>query len=193
MFKTKHPNIRRFILTIITCGFIFGIILGIYINTADTNILNKMIIDIGTNVSSYKYFVSEFIIGVLFVGIIFILGTSIISTPIIGFIIFYKGTQIGYTCILYIMTYQLKGIIGIIITLIPQVILDVMATYVICSCSLNLSISLLNNCISSKVLSLRSLFNRIINDAFIALTLTLLSAIFKAYILIHLIKLFCSF
>ena len=59
------------------------------------------------------------------------MGFSLIGIPFISFFIFTKGVQIGLSSSLLILTYEWKGILGIILTIIPQILFDLIAYYMI--------------------------------------------------------------
>ena len=101
-----------------------GIIVSNYIDVSDIKSLSSYLTTIDSGVDKYDYFVSQFFSGIVFILFVFLLGTSLIGIPIISFIAFTKGMQIGFSCALFVYTYHLKGIAGIIMTLLPQVAMD---------------------------------------------------------------------
>ena len=116
-----------------------GIILSNYIDVNDIQNLSAYLTTIDSNVNKYDYFISQFFLGILFILFVFLLGTSIAGIPIISFVVFTKGLQIGFSCALFVATYQMKGIVGILLTLLPQVVFDLLATFLISASAIQLS------------------------------------------------------
>ena len=127
-FLKKYHNVYLFIAILVGCGILMGIIVSNYIDVSDIKSLSSYLTTIDSGVDKYDYFVSQFFSGIVFILFVFLLGTSLIGIPIISFIAFTKGMQIGFSCALFVYTYHLKGIAGIIMTLLPQVAMDLIAT-----------------------------------------------------------------
>ena len=138
-FLKKYHNVYLFIAILVGCGILMGIIVSNYIDVSDIKSLSSYLTTIDSGVDKYDYFVSQFFSGIVFILFVFLLGTSLIGIPIISFIAFTKGMQIGFSCALFVYTYHLKGIAGIIMTLLPQVAMDLIATFLISASAIQLS------------------------------------------------------
>ena len=57
----------------------------------------------------YSFFINQFFLGIVLIVVVFLFGTSLAGIPIISFIVFTKGVQIGFSCALFLYTYQFKG------------------------------------------------------------------------------------
>ena len=162
-----------------------GIILSNYIDVNDIQNLSAYLTTIDSNVNKYDYFISQFFLGILFILFVFLLGTSIAGIPIIT-----KGLQIGFSCALFVATYQMKGIVGILLTLLPQVVFDLLATFLISASAIQLSMYIVYSCTNRERLDFRKLFNTVLNDIFICFLIMLVGAYLKSTIVIEFIKLF---
>lgn len=161
-----------------------------YIDVSDTQYLSSFLTTIDSNVSKYDYFVSEFFSGILFILLIFFLGTSIAGIPLISFVAFTKGLQIGFSAALFVVTYHLKGIAGIVMTLFPQVFFDLLATFLISASAIQLSMYLIYATSNREKLDFRKLTNSVLNDILICFIILLISSYLKSTLVIECIKLF---
>ena len=117
-------------------------------------------------------------------------GTSLAGIPIISFIVFTKGVQIGFSCALFLCTYQFKGVLGIILALVPQVLFDVLALYLISASALQCSMYICYSTTNRERLDLKKLMNYLLNDIFICFLLVLAGSYLKATLGIEFIRLF---
>ncbi len=186
----KYKNVYLFILILVVSGFLMGIFLSNYIDMSDTAHLSSYLTTVNEGVDKYAYFVNQFFLGILFVLFVFLLGTSIIGIPIVSFIAFTKGLQIGFSCALFVYTYQLKGIVGIVLTLLPQVIFDLLATFLISACAIQLSMYIIYSCTNREKLDFKKLCNSVLNDIFIAFILILIASYIKSTVVIEFIRIF---
>lgn len=186
----KYKNVYLFILILVASGFLMGIFLSNYIDMSDTAHLSSYLTTVNEGVDQYAYFVNQFFLGILFVLFVFLLGTSIIGIPIVSFIAFTKGLQIGFSCALFVYTYQLKGIVGIILTLLPQVVFDLLATFLISASAIQLSMYIIYSCTNREKLDFKKLCNSVLNDVFISFILILIASYIKSTVVIEFIRLF---
>lgn len=189
-FLKKYHNVYLFIAILVGCGIVMGIILSNFIDVSDIKNLSSYLTTIDQGVNKYDYFVSQFFTGILFILFVFLLGTSLAGIPIISFIAFTKGLQIGFSCALFVVTYQLKGIIGILITLLPQVLFDLVATFLISASAIQLSMYIIYSTTNRERLDFKKLANNILNDIFICFLIILIGSYLKSTIGIEFIRLF---
>ena len=120
----------------------------------------------------------------LLIGVVFFLGLSVAGIPFLTFIMFSKGVQIGFSCMLYIQTYALKGVAGILFTLIPFILFEMISFFILCAVAYEVSLSIiLATFIEKTNLSLKSVLNHFLNYVLISLALVLISTLFKIYIM----------
>lgn len=189
-FLKKYHNVYLYIAVLIGCGMIAGSIMSSCIDVSDTQYLSSFLTTIDSNVSKYDYFASEFFLGILFILLIFFLGTSIVGIPVISFVVFTKGLQIGFSAALFVVTYNLKGIVGIIMTLFPQVFFDLLATFLISASAIQLSMYLIYATSNREKLDFRKLSNSVLNDILICFVILLVGSYLKSTLVIECIKLF---
>lgn len=189
-FFKKYHNVYLYISILVGCGAIMGMILSNFIDVNDVKHLSSYLTTIEEGVNKYDYFVSQFFTGILFILFVFLLGTSVVGIPIISFIAFTKGLQIGFSCALFVCTYQLKGIVGILLTLIPQVAFDLIATFLISASAIQLSMYIVYSTTNRERLDFRKLANTVLNDIFICFLIILVGSYLKSTIGLEFIKLF---
>lgn len=189
-FLKKYHNVYLFISILITCGFLMGIMLSKIIDVNDVKSLTGYLTTMDSAAGTYELFVSQFFNGIMFIIFVFLLGTSLAGIPIISLIVFSKGMQIGFSCALFVYSYHLKGIAGIILTLFPQVLMDLFATYLICASAIQLSMYIIYSTTNRHRLNFKQLFNSILNDIFICFIIVLAGSYLKSTLVIQLIKLF---
>ena len=120
----------------------------------------------------------------LLIGVVFFLGLSVAGIPFLTFIMFSKGVQIGFSCMLYIQTYAPKGVAGILLTLIPFILFEMISFFILCAVAYEVSLSIiLATFIEKTNLSLKSVLNHFLNYVLISLALVLISTLFKIYIM----------
>ena len=186
----KYQNVYLFITILMVSGALAGLLFSTFINVHDISQFSSYLNAVNASIDKYAFFLDQFGSGIAFVGVLFLLGTSIIGMPFLSFIIFSKGLQIGFSCALFIYAYQLKGIVGIFIALLPQVLFDVAGSLLASACAIQLSLHLMHTATSKDRLDLRKLFNYILSDVCIVCIIVLLGAYVKSTLVIELIRLF---
>lgn len=189
-FLKKYHNVYMFIAILVGCGILMGITVSHYIDVNDVKSLSSFLTTIDSGVDTYTYFVSQFFSGIVFILFVFLLGTSLVGIPIISFIAFSKGMQIGFSCALFVYTYHFKGIVGILMTLLPQVALDLIATFLISASAIQLSMYILYSTTNRERLNFKQLANNVLNDIFICFLIILIGSYIKSTLVIEFIKLF---
>ena len=79
-----------------------------------------------SDVEQQEFFFRQFFLSLAILFMIFFSSFSLLGILKVSFLTFTKGVQIGFSCLLFLYTYEIKGILGIIMVLIPQVVFDVL-------------------------------------------------------------------
>lgn len=189
MFQ-KYRNVYLFITILMVSGGLAGLLFSMFINVNDISQFSTYLNSVNSSINKYTFFLNQFGSGLTFVGIVLLLGSSIVGVPLISFIIFSKGLQIGFSCALFIYTYHLKGIAGILLTLFPQVLFDVGSSFLASACAIQLSLYLMHTSTSKNRIDLRKLLNFILTDICIIFVIVLIGAYVKSTLVIEFIRLF---
>lgn len=138
-----------------------------------------------------QFFLQQSLSHVLFCLLLFFLGFSLFGIPLIQFCVFLKGFQLGFSAYLFVAAYQMKGILGILLTLLPQIVLDSLAISVIAVASIQCSGTLLSAlCEHHHDVKLLSLINQKLSSLLVSCALSLASSAFKSTIGLFLIDLY---
>lgn len=186
-FFRKYRNVYWFIAILMLCGLCAGLYFSKTIDINDMKAFNSSLNAIPTTVTSFS---SQFFSGILFILFVFFLGTSIIGIPVISFLLFTKGMQIGFSCALFVYTYQLKGIVGIFLTLLPQVLFELLAAFLIGASAIQLSMFLVISCSNYEKLDFKKLFDSVLSDLIICFLIIVIEAYVKSNLLAQLVNLF---
>lgn len=189
---TRHSNVIHFLSILLLCGMICGVLLSQWM---DENVIASLssgtFSTVLSDVNRQEFFLTQFITNLMICLIILFLGFSVIGMPFIAFAIFTKGVQIGFSCAMYLITYQLKGMIGIVLTLIPQVTFDAIAVFVMSTVAFELSFQLFKRSfMNTRPILWKKLLNEKINGVLISLSLVLFSSIIKATLVLALMEIF---
>lgn len=162
----------------------------------DMEVLNQLdviLIPMNDSYDLYSTFIFQFVLQVIYIFIILILATSLLGSVLIAFIIFTKGFQIGLTCMMFIYTYELKGILGIVLTLIPQVFIDMLPIIIISLFSIEMSNRILYTCLNNHRIQLENELNQGLNYFIYSLISALISSFLKVTLIVMLIRFFNQF
>ena len=186
-----HQDSLSFLLIIFCSGLLCGILLLNYFNEAEISKLSIYLTTLpSANIDKQSFFASQVFINSIFLIAIVFLGFALFAIPLIAFIMFTKGIQIGFSCAMYYYMYEINGILSIVLTLIPQVILDLIAFAIVASVAIETSILLINSTLQNEAFPYSHIFNKVLTDLLIGLILLLVSNFIKSTILIQTSTLF---
>ena len=187
-----HKNAYLFFTIILIGGVFCGMVLVEQFEHTETNYFLSYLFE--PMVDKQEFFKIQFTTNILIIIFIFLLGFSLIGIPFISFFIFTKGVQIGLSCTLLILTYEWKGIFGIILTIIPQILFDLFAYYIIAIVAFEVSYTLLKVVFQHNMtIKFKKLFNYCMNDLLISSLLIYLSCYLKVTLVQSLIQFFTKY
>lgn len=191
--KQNYKNQMIFILILLIGGILVGIFGSKLLDMEILNQLDVILIPMNDSYDLYSTFIFQFSLQILYIFIVLILGTSLLGTILISFLLFTKGFQIGLTCMMFIYTYEMKGILGIILTLIPQVILDMLPIIIIALFSIEMSNRILYTSMNAHKLKLSNELNQGLNYLIYSILTALISSFLKVTLIVMLIRFFNQF
>lgn len=191
--KQNYKNQMIFILILLIGGILIGIFGSKLLDMDVLNKLDVILIPMNDSYDLYSTFIFQFVLQVIYIFIILILATSLLGSVLIAFIIFTKGFQIGLTCMMFIYTYELKGILGIVLTLIPQVFIDMLPIIIISLFSIEMSNRILYTCLNNHRIKLENELNQGLNYFIYSLISALISSFLKVTLIVMLIRFFNQF
>ena len=191
--KQNYKNQMIFILILLAGGILIGIFGSKLLNLDLLNKLDVILIPMNDSYDLYSTFIFQFALQIIYIFIVLILGTSLLGSVLIAFLLFTKGFQIGLTCMMFIYTYEMKGILGIILTLIPQVFLDMMPIIIISLFSIEMSNRILYTCMNHHRIKLSNELNQGLNTFIYSLIAAFVSSFLKVTLIVMLIRFFNQF
>lgn len=192
MHFIHHKNAYIYFSILLIGGFITGMVLIEQLETSEMNEYISYLFEPMTD--KQEYFKIQFTTNILIIITIFLMGFSLIGIPFISFFIFTKGVQIGLSSSLLILTYEWKGILGIILTIIPQILFDLIAYYMIAIVAYEVSYTLCKAVISNNnTIRFKKLFNYCMNDLLISSICIYISCYLKVTLVDYLIKIFTKY
>lgn len=191
--KQIHKNQLIFIFILLLGGILIGIIGSVFFRLQNLDQLDLILLPMNNTIDLYPAFIFQFSVQMLYILIIMILGTSLIGTFLISFILFTKGLQIGLTLMMFLYTYEMKGIIGIIFTLIPQVFLEMIPIVIIAIYAIECSNHVLYSWFHAYTFKTSQELNRGLNYLISAMISAVISSYLKATLVIMLIRFFNHF
>lgn len=182
-----------FILIVLSGGIIVGLVGSTFLEMDKLNQLDMILLPMNDAFDLYPTFLFQFALQVLYIVGIVILGTSLLGTFLISFLLFTKGFQIGLTCMMFIYTYELKGILGIFLTLLPQVALEMIPIVIIAVYSIESSNHILYACLNNHKLKISQEVNKGLNYLLLSIASVLAASYLKATLIVMLIRFFNRF
>lgn len=188
----RHQNVIHFLSILFLSGMICGVLLSQWMDQdVIASLSSGAFSTVLTAVDRKEFFITQFTTNIVLCLLILFLGFSVIGMPLIAFIIFTKGVQIGFSCAMYLITFHLKGMIGIILTLIPQVTFDAIAVFVVSTVSFELAFQLFKRCfMNTRMIAWKELLNEKFNGVLVGFALVLFSSLIKATVVLYLMELF---
>lgn len=170
-FKSKIMN--HYLLILLCFGILTGMLLSYYIEGNDQSILKAY----------FQQPIQPQFTNVCFQTFIAFLSLLLCSTTILGplfisFLIFSKGVQAGFSSLLFMHTYGSKGLLGILLTLIPPFCADIIWIMILGGFCIHFSILLFQCCITIKKIQWKSMIHPFLNT----LLSLLLYLIFISYL-----------
>ena len=187
-----HKNAYLFFTILLIGGVATGIVLVEQFENTETTHFLSYLFEPMSNIK--EYFKIQFTTNILILICIFLLGFSVIGIPFISFFIFTKGVQIGLSSSLLILTYEWKGIFGIILTIIPQVLFELIAFYIVAIVAFEVSYTLIKTIFQQNTsIKFKKLFNYCMNDLLIASLLVYISCYMKVTLVQYFIQIFTKY
>ena len=202
--KIKHEIYsKKIVILIVLTAFLLGLLFGsIYITVLDNE--NKK--EIITSVKNYFYSFNKITFSskleifknslfknmLYFIGM-WALGLSIIGIPIIIIMVFIRSFMLGFSVSGIIVSYKMKGLLGLIMYIIPSNIIMLCLSIFLGIYTINLSIKLGTNAFGKKTLNFGTFMGRYFFILLVIILLCIITSLFDAFISPSLFKLFINF
>lgn len=191
---------EKSLLVFTTIMFIVGIVAGsLFINIITASDKKLLIEQIEVFFSSIKRlsndvfginaFLGEITNNFIQLFIIFVLGISMIGIPAVIIIMFFKGFMLGTTLGVFILKYQLKGILGCFLYIFPAMIINVLIYIFFSFFAVHVSIKFLKALVKKDNLSFKTFLGKYILVFLISIILITLVCLLDAFLTPLLLKL----
>lgn len=139
-------------------------------------------------VSHFQVLQSSFISNVIYIGVIWILGISIIGMPIILMMIGLKGFIIGFSLGSIILNYKIKGILAALGYLFPHVVILILLMLIVAYYALYLSYNLFLSVIRKQSMHFKGFIGYYHFLLLISIFIISIAAFIESYISPYLIR-----
>ncbi|KKI93079.1 stage II sporulation protein M [Bacillus sp. SA1-12] len=164
MHLKDHSSIYLFVFVLFLMGVIFGAIIVNSMNLSQKEdlfyYLNRFFGQVaeGKVASSADMFHQSFFHNLKYLGLMWILGVSIIGLPVILVMLFIKGIVVGFTVGFLVNQLGLKGFLLSFVTVLPQNVLLIPAFIIMCSVAIAFSLKIIKQLFVKKSNSLEAPF-----------------------------------
>ncbi len=179
--KFNLPVIVTFLI-----GIVFGIIFLFFISEVDKLIIKSEIEEYLSLVSSssntLNSILNSFKNNLLYLTIIWVSSITIIFTPIIFFVIFYKGFLTGFLMSSFIMIFGIKGFIYSLIFTFPHEIINIVVFILFSIIMVSISYKIMRSIYNNDTINLRIFCKKVFILYISFLVVLLLSSILEIYL-----------
>lgn len=179
--KFNLPVIVTFLI-----GIVFGIIFLFFISEMDKLIIKSEIEEylslVSNSSNTLNSILNSFKNNLLYLTIIWVSSITIIFTPIVFFVIFYKGFLTGFLMSSFIMIFGIKGFIYSLIFTFPHEIINIIVFILFSIIMVSISYKIMKSIYKNDTINLR-IFCKKVFILYIAFILVLLiSSILEIYL-----------
>ena len=179
------PPVLQYLLILLLFGILTGILLSYFFNNEDKTLLKEYFMQ-----SSEPLF-SNICYEALLVFIQYLVcSTTILGPILISFMFFSRAVQMGFTSILFLHTYGIEGILGILCSLLPSFIVDMSWMILLSSLCIQFSIRIFQCSITIKKLQWKVFIQPFFNSILTIIIMIILASYLKATLFQQLTLLF---
>ena len=193
----KEKYLLRFNIIIFIIGLVLGTIFINFITSEDKELLKEQLSTfisnikiLSPNIYGFNTFLSDLFSNLLELSIIFILGISMIGILFIIFYLFFKGFMLGVSMSTFIISYGFKGIVGMILYIIPFYIFSILIYFFISFFAIDASIKFIKALIKKDKLNFKTFFGKYLLSYLISILLIIIYCLGNSFIMPLLLKLF---
>ena len=194
MAKLKKKYL--FLIIIVIVGFIFGIIFSNILNAEDQKLVNSKIIEYFNNIASdtkidyFKNLLTSIKNNLLYIGVIWILGLSVIGLLFNNFILFFKSFILGFSIGSIINIYFYSGIVLSFFYIFPSLLLNIFIYLIMVYYANDFSLKLFNIIFRKKDYKFSFFIKNYTKILLILSLILIVSSIIETFIMPFFLKLF---
>ena len=179
--KFNLPVIVTFLI-----GIVFGIIFIFFISEVDKLIIKSEIEEylslVSNSSNTLNSILNSFKNNLLYLTIIWVSSITIIFTPIVFFVIFYKGFLTGFLMSSFIMIFGIKGFIYSLIFTFPHEIINIIVFILFSIIMVSISYKIMRSIYNNDTINLRIFCKKVFILYISFLVVLLLSSILEIYL-----------
>ena len=180
---------KRFNLPVIVTfliGIVFGIIFLFFISEVDKLIIKSEIEEylslVSNSSNTLNSILNSFKNNLLYLTIIWVSSITIIFTPIVFFVIFYKGFLTGFLMSSFIMIFGIKGFIYSLIFTFPHEIINIVVFILFSIIMVSISYKIMKSIYKNDTINLRIFCKKVFILYITFILVLLISSILEIYL-----------
>lgn len=194
----KSKNIYFFLFSLVVVGIISGSLFYVCLSDSDKVIvmtdINQYFVSVNNGkINNFNIMKNALIFNGAWVILIYVLGISIIGSPIICFINYIKGFVLGFSLSAIFIKYKIMGVFVGLAYVFPHVIFNILALIFLSFLALQFSYILTTNMFNGKTYNYKIMFKKYTKITGLILVMMVISSFFEAFITPTLVKLFTIF
>ena len=192
MKKLINDKIIKIASILLVLGILSGVVFLLITSSLDKMIIKDEInsyingfnskVSINSFLTSFKYNIIYFII-------ITISGIFYLFSPLIIFVNYYKGLQIGFLMSSIILTFKSKGILLMLVSLFPHIIFMSISIIIYSSIMLNISYKLMKATYNEESINLKIFVKKVLLLFLIGIVISLVGTLLEVFANAYLVRL----
>ncbi len=192
MKKLINDKIIKIASILLILGILSGVVFLLITSSLDKMIIKDEInsyingfnskVSINSFLTSFKYNIIYFII-------ITISGIFYLFSPLIIFVNYYKGLQIGFLMSSIILTFKSKGILLMLVSLFPHIIFMSISIIIYSSIMLNISYKLMKATYNEESINLKIFVKKVLLLFLIGIVISLVGTLLEVFVNAYLVRL----
>ena len=192
MKKLINDKIIKIASILLVLGILSGVVFLLITSSLDKMIIKDEInsyingfnskVSINSFLTSFKYNIIYFII-------ITISGIFYLFSPLIIFVNYYKGLQIGFLMSSIILTFKTKGILLMLVSLFPHIIFMSISIIIYSSIMLNISYKLMKATYNEESINLKIFVKKVLLLFLIGIVISLVGTLLEVFVNAYLVRL----
>lgn len=198
IFKAKtnvesQKKLYIFLIGLAILSLIFGIIFIFLVSDSNLEMIHTNISGYFNDIKSLKntdILINSLYNNLIYIGVLWLLGMSIVGLPIIIVIFCFKFFITGFSISSIIYTFKAKGILKMFIHLFPHQLVYLIILLLICFYSVSFCIKLFKYLFLKKMINFKEVMSKYFKVLFISCLVSLFVSLYESYISLYLLNLF---
>ncbi len=186
MKKIINKKFKLPIIVIFLVGVIFGILFLFFISEVDKLIIKTEIEEYLNLLSQSQNTINSILLSfksnILYLTIIWVSSITLIFTPLIFFVIFYKGFLTGFLISSFVMIYGIKGFMYSVIFTFPHEIINIIAYIMFSIIMVSISYKIMKSIYNNDSINLRVFCKKVFILYIIFLIILFISSILEIFL-----------